>query len=451
MNTREQHDPPVSSRRDFLKRSGQVLAGTALAGAVVPRCHAAEDNTIKVALIGCGGRGTGAAANALSTSGPTKLWAMADAFDDRLDASLKNLSPQFEKQIDVPEDRRFVGLDAYRKAIDALDPGDVVLLATPPAFRPIHLEYAVERGRHVFMEKSFAVDAPGVRRVLRAGEAAGQKNLKIASGLMWRHDKPREEVIRRLHDGEIGEIHTLRTYRMHGPVGSFPKPADMSELAYQIRNYCNFTWTNASFFVDWLIHNIDVCCWAKDAWPVAAQGHGGRQVRTSPDQMFDHYCVEYTFADGAHLYAQARHMDKCWGIFSDFAHGACGSAVIMENLGAPKPRIYKNQNQIAANEVWRYDGPQPNAYQVEHDLLFDAIRQDTPYNEAQRAAYAAMASILGRMAAFSGQMVTWDEAMASDLELAPGLEDYTWDSEAPVVPDEGGQYPVAMPGVSKAF
>lgn len=449
MNTQNHGGNFSGSRRLFLKRSGGVLAGTALTGALATRSYAGANHTIRVALIGCGGRGTGAAVNALSTSGPTKLWAMADVFENRLESSFKSLSKKFGKQVDVPPERRFLGLEAYRQAIDALEPGDVALLTTPPAFRPIHLEYAVEKGRHVFMEKSFAVDAPGVRRVLRAGQEAKQKNLKIAGGLMSRHYTPLEEAVGQLHQRLIGEIITCWAYRMHAPVGFAPKPAGMSELAHQIRNYSNFAWLNGSFIVDWLIHNIDVCCWVKGAWPVSAQGQGGRQVRTEPDQLFDHWAVEYTFPDGARLMAQGRHMAKCWGFFGDVIHGATGSAVLGE--GIPRPRIYKGHNQTRENRIWEYQGPAVNAYQVEHDRLFEAIRRDKPYNETERCAHGVMTAILGRMAGESGKRVTWEQALGSQLELAPGLDRYTWDSDPPVMPDENGRYPIAMPGVTKAF
>ena len=455
------------SRRRFLKRTGGAALGAGLA-AIAARSYAAEDNTIKIALVGCGGRGSGAAANALSTKGPTKLWAMADAFDKRLQSSLKVLGRQFDKQVEVPPERQFAGLDAYKKAIDAVGAGGVVLLATPPGFRPIHFEYAVQKGCHVFMEKSFAVDAPGVRRVLRAGELAVKKNLKVAGGLMWRHDKPREEVIQRIHDGAIGEVILLRTYRMHGPWGLHTRPPGMRELEYQLTYWLNFIWLGNGFLAEGMVHNVDVCCWAKNAWPVAAQGQGGRLALTQPGQWYDHYNVEYFFADGTRLLAQGRHMNHCWGIYSDFAHGTKGSAIIMESLAAANPRIYKSQLQTRENEVWRFGGRQPNPYQVgerpfegirqagnpyqvEHDLLFEAVRQDKPYNEAERCAKAAMAAIMGRMAAYSGQMLTWEQAFNSSLELAPGLESYTWDSTPPVLPDEQGRYPVAIPGLVKAF
>jgi predicted dehydrogenase len=420
-----------------------------LASAITTRGYAAEDNTIKVALVGCGGRGTGAALNALSTSGPVKLWAMADVFDFRLESSLKNLSGRFPDRVDVAEDRKYLGLDAYRKAIDSLDAGDLVLLTTPPAFRPQHLEYAVDKNRHVFMEKSFAVDAPGIRRVMRAGELATQKNLKIAGGLMSRHSPPLAAAIQRIHDGLIGDVITCWAYREHGPVGFKTRREGMNELGHQIHNYSCFTWVNGSFLLDWLIHNIDVCCWVKDAWPVSAQGQGGRQVRNQPDQLFDHYAVEYHFPDGTRLFAQGRHMANCWGFFGDIIHGTKGSAVLGEGISDPK--IYNSYQQTSESQIWKFEGKKASAYQVEHDLLFDAIRNDKPYNETDRCARAAMSGILGRMAAESGKTITWDEALASDLELAPGLDQMSWESDAPVMPDEQGNYPIAMPGFSKVL
>lgn len=436
-----------TSRRKFLEQASGALAGATLANAMALRAHAAERNTIPIALVGCGGRGTGAAVNALSTEGPTRLVAMADLFAHRIEGSLKDLSRRHAGEIHVPPERQFLGMDAYRKAIDAVAPGGVVLLATPPAFRPLHLEYAVARRCHVFMEKSFAVDAPGIRRVLAAGEEATKKNLRIAGGLMSRHYRPLEEAIGRIHDGLIGEVITCWAYREHGPVGFTPRPESMSELAHQIRNYSCFTWLNGSFILDWLIHNLDVCCWVKNAWPVSAQGQGGRQVRAVPDQQFDHFAVEYSFADGTRLFAQGRHMANCWGFFGDVIHGTKGSAVLGE--GVPNPHIYRGYARAPESAIWRHGGPPCDAYQVEHDLLFEAIRENEPYNETERSARAALTGILGRMAAESGQLITWDEAMASNLELAPGLDAYTMSSAPPVEPDAEGHYPIATPGVTK--
>ena len=422
MNT--ENTSKESSRREFLKQTTGALAGIGLVGSMAGGAYAAEDNTIKVALVGCGGRGTGAAANAL-----------------------KNISSQFAKQVDVSDERKFVGTDGFKKAIDCVAPGGVVILATPPAFRPQHLEYAVAKGCHVFMEKSFAVDAPGIQRVIKAGKAAEKKNLKIAGGLMSRHYKPLEEAVGKLHDGMIGDLITCWAYREHGPVGFRPRGEGVSELAHQIGNYNCYTWLNGSFILDWLIHNIDVCCWCKDAWPVSAQGQGGRAARTHADQLFDHYAVEYTFGDGTKMFAQGRHMSGCWGFFGDVIHGTTGSAVLGE--GISQPRIYKGHNQTSDNQIWRYKGPRANGYDHEHELLFDAIRNNKAHNETDRCAKAAMAGILGRMAAESGKTITWDEAMASEIVLAPGLDDITMESAAPVQADANGAYPVAMPGVTK--
>lgn len=449
MNTQHPTSPSSATRREFLTTCGVAAASIA---ALPPAGAQERSGHVKIAIVGCGGRGSGAVANALGTQKDAKLWAMADLFPERLEGSLKALGTKFPEKVDVSMSRQFLGFDAFKLAIDTLDPGDVVFLTTPAAFRPIHFEYAVQKGVHVFMEKSFAVDAPGIRRMLRVNETAKAKNLKIAGGLMWRHDPARREVIRRIHEGAIGDLILLRTYRMHGPVGFKARKDGESELAHQISNYNGFPWLNASFFVDWLIHNIDVCCWAKNDWPVSAQGHGARVAREQPDQMFDQYMIEYTFPDGTKLLAEGRHTAGCWNIFSDFAHGSRGSALIMESLAAPKPRLYKNHVQTPENEIWRYEGPTPNPYDVEHQELFDAIRNNRPHNETERCARACMTAIMGRMAAESGRLITYDEAIASNLELAPGLENITTlDAPAPVQPDAGGGYPIAVPGKTKAL
>jgi predicted dehydrogenase len=438
-----------STRRQFVHQTSGILTGAALASAINVRAYAAEDNTVKIALIGCGGRGTGAAVNALSTSGPVELVAMADVFPDRLEGSLKALQQSAPEKVKVPEERQFLGMDAYKKAIAEISPGGVALLTTPPAFRPLHFEHAVASDCHVFMEKSFAVDAPGIRRVLKAGEEATRKNLKVAGGLMSRHYTPLEEAVQKIHDGEIGKVITCWAYRIHGPVGFGERRPDETLLQHQIRNYSCFTWVNGSFILDWLIHNLDVCCWVKDAWPVKAQGQGGRQVRDQKDQLFDHYAVEYEFADGTRLFAQGRHIARCWEFFGDVIHGSTGSAVLGE--GISNPRIYPTHEYSGVEPTWQHKGKSVSPYQKEHDLLFEAIRKDIQYNESERCAYAAMTGILGRMAAETGQMITWDDALASNLELAPGLDDFTMQSEAPVKPDADGNYPIALPGVEVAY
>ncbi len=449
MNSTHSTSSSPTTRREFLKTSSKAVAGAALAGAIARPGYAAENNTIKIAIVGCGGRGTGAAAQALSTTGPTKLWAAADVFDNRLSGCLSQLKQRLDQKVDVARDREFIGLDAFKKAIDTLDKGDVVLLTTPPAFRHIHLDYAVKKGINVFMEKSFAVDGPGIRHVLALGEEAKKKNLKIAGGLMSRHYKPLEEAVEQIHNGLIGEVITEWAYRMHGPVGFSARQPGESELAHQIHNYSNYTWLNGSFIVDWLIHNIDVCCWVKDAYPVSVQGMGGRQVRRDKDQLFDHYGAEYTFPDGTRMMAQGRHISRCWDFFGDVIQGATGSAVLGE--GQSNPRIFKGHNQTSDAIIWRHQGPPCDAYQNEHDLFFDAIRNDKPYNETERCAKSCLTAIMGRMACESGRRITWEEALASDLKLAPNLEDMKWSDDAPVMPDAQGNYPIAMPGQTVAL
>ena len=437
------------SRRDFLKLSGSAAAASALAGIAIPHCHAAESNTIRLALVGTGSRGTGAVGDAFSaTGGPVKLFAMADLFENRLQGSLKHLGARFPGKLDVTPERQFLGFDGYKKAIDCLKPGDVVLLTTPAAFRPAHFEYAVAKGVNVFMEKSFATDAPGVRRLLKAAEESEKKNLKVAAGFMWRHSKARQEVIARIHDGAIGDLHTMRIYRVHGPCHCPRPPKGASELAFQIQHPFCFNWTSAGFFVDWHCHNVDVACWTKGAWPVAAQGMGGR-CYAQAGNLFDHYTVEYTFADGAKLFAFSRHMSGCWQEYADYAHGSKGSAVIMTNLGVANPRIYKGQQMTDENLVWKFGTSEPSPYVAEWQALLDAIRQDRPHNESRRAGEADLAAIMGRAAVHSGAYVTWDEAMKSNFQYVKDIDGMRLDSPAPILADADGTYSAPQPGMTK--
>jgi len=444
----------ATTRRDFVKSATGAVAATALLNVAVPHVHAAEDNTIRVALVGCGGRGTGAAANALSVkNGPIKLVAMADVFPDKLNASYQNLSGSFAQQVDAPEERRFIGFDGYRKALDCLRPGDVAIFATPPAFRWVHFGYAIEKGLHTFMEKPVTVDGPSTRKMLKLGEESVKKNLKVGVGLMCRHCDARTELHKRVKDGEIGDVILMRAYRMHGPLGSAfvgPKPAGTSsELLYQIRNFHAFLWASGGCYSDFYIHNIDECCWMKDAWPVKAQGIGGRHYRgDNVDQNFDHYAVEYTFADGAKLLLDGRNMGGCHDEFASYAHGSKGAAIISTAGHAPaKCRIYKGQN-FTGEPAWKFAAPEPNPYQLEWNHLIDAIRSDLPYNEVKRGAEASLVTSMGRMASHTGRIITFDEMLAGEHELGPGIDKLTMESPSPLVADASGKYPVPQPGIT---
>jgi len=457
-----------TSRREFLKNTGRIAAVSALAGAAVPPVHAAENNTIQLALVGCGGRGTGAAANALATkSGPIKLVAMADVFERRLESSHENLKRAgtgaaegsadshvtgFDaSQVDVPPDRRFLGFDAFQKAMDCLRPGDVVILTTPCAFRWVHFGRAIEKGLHVFMEKPTTVDGPSTRKMLALAQRSAEKNLKVGVGLMCRHCKARKALLERIRAGQIGEIISMQTHRLVGPAGfTGPKPQGMSELLYQVQQYLSFFWASGGLVHDYTSHNIDECCWMKGAWPVRAQGSGGRLFRgDAVDQNFDHYNVEYTFADGTRLFMDARNVSGCHGEFASYAHGTKGSAVISTFMHTPaRCRIYRGHNFVKSDLAWAFFPPEPNPYQLEWDHLIDAVRQDRPFNEAKRGAEASLVQIMGRMACHTGQVVTWEEALNHAQEFAPGLDKLTMDSPAPLPAGPDGKYPLPQPGIT---
>ena len=441
------------SRRDFLKGASTIAAATALASGVVGRAHAAEDNTIQVALVGCGGRGNGAAQNALSVpNGPTKLVALADVFDYKLKSSHNNLSKQFTNQVDVPEDRRFLGFDGYKDAMDCLKPGDVVILTTPPAFRWVHFNYAIEKGLNVFMEKPVTVDGPTSRKMLELAEKAKQHNLKVGVGLMCRHCEARGELFDRIQAGEIGDLNLLRAYRVAGPTASAfseRKPDDTSELMYQIKRFHSFLWASGGAFSDFLIHNIDECCWMKNAWPVEAKGFGGRHYRGDYiDQNFDTYSVEYTFADGAKLQLFGRTMPGCHNEFASYAQGSKGSAIISTASHTPaKCRIFSTQTFSKQDQTWEFPQPERNPYQLEWNHLIDAIRQDTPYNEVERGVQASLVTSMGRLAAHTGQVVTYDQMLNHDHEFAPQVDKLVIDGPAPLQSYDDGSYPVPMPGI----
>ena len=448
MNRNEQ----TPSRREFLKNTGRVAAASALAGIALPHVHAAENNTIQIAFVGCGGRGTGAVANALSTkNGLIKVVAMADIFKKRVEGRHGVLKKMFGDQIDVPKDRQFVGFDAYKKAMDCLRPGDIVVLTTPPAFRWPHFAYAIEKGLNVFMEKPVTVDGPTTRKMLTLAEESVKKNLKVGVGLMVRHCKARQALHQRIQNGEIGDILAMRAYRMHGPVFGYygPGPADMSELLFQVQKFHGFLWASGGTYSDFYIHQIDECCWMKNAWPIKAQANGGRHYRGNCiDQNFDNYSVEYVFGDGARLYLYGRSIDGCHQSMASHAQGSKGLGIISTSGHSPgKCRIYKGQNMVKKDLSWSFPQPEASPYQLEWDNLIDAIRQDKPYNEAKRGAEASLVSSMGRMAAHTGRVVTYDEMLNCPHEFAPDVDKLAMDSPAPLQLDANGKYPVPQPGI----
>jgi predicted dehydrogenase len=440
-----------TTRREFIKTAGQVAAASALAGTAVPYVHAGEDNTIRIALVGCGGRGTGAAANALSTqNGPIRLVAMADVFENRLGQSHDNIENEFSSKMDVSPDRKFIGFDAYKKAMDCLKPGDIVLLTTPPAFRWVHFGYAIEKGLNVFMEKPVTVDGPTTRKMFDLADESVKRNLKVGVGLMCRHCSARRELHDRIKADQIGDLVTLKAYRQVSGGGLVrPKPDDISELMYQIRRFHGFLWASGGSFMDFLIHNIDECCWMKDAWPVKAQGSGARCYREDKlDQNFDNYAIEYTFGDGTNLFVYARTMPGCRQEFASYAHGSKGMAVISTSAHTPaKSRIYSGHSIVKGDLAWAYPQPEKNPYQLEWDHLIDAIRRDLPYNEARRGAEASLVTSMGRMAVHTGQLVTWDDILGCKHEFAPSVDRLTADSPAPLQVASAGHYPYPLPGI----
>ena len=446
----------TTSRRGFLSAS-------ALAGIALPHVYAQENNTVPIALVGCGGRGTGAAINALSVkNGPTKLVAMADVVPKKLNDSYDKLKSQFADQVDVPPERRFLSFDAYKQAMDALKPGGIVILGTPPAFRWVQFTYAIDKGLHTFMEKPISVDGPTTKKMFKLGELATKKNLKVGVGLMVRHCRARQELLSRIRDGQIGEIVAMRGYRMgQGGGTAGPRPEGVSELTYQIQRFHAFLWASGGVFSDYYIHQIDECSWMKGAWPVEAHAVGGRHYRgDSLDQNFDTYSVQYTYPDGTRLYFDGRNMKGARDEFASYAHGTKGSAVISTFSHTPgMTRIYKGYNiprvtgrkdlplPADPNLVWAYPQPEISPYQWEWDDLMDAIRRDKPYNEVQRGAEASLVASMGRMAAHTAQIITYDQMLNCPHEFAPDVDKLVMDGPAPLQLGADGKYPVPQPGV----
>jgi predicted dehydrogenase len=454
MNHETNPNASSETRRSFIKTSTSLAAAAGLTSTLSRSVHAAEDNKIRVALIGCGGRGTGAAENALQVdNGEIELVAMADVFENRLSSSYSRLKENHPNKVDVPKERQFVSFDGYKQAMDTLRPGDVAILTTPPAFRWVMFKYAIEKGLNVFMEKPVTVDGPASRKMFELGKLSVERNLKVGVGLMCRHCVVRRELLDRIRNGEIGDLLMLRAYRMAGPTGSAAatkKPDDMkSELLYQISRFHGFLWASGGAVSDFLIHNIDECCWMKEDWPVEAVASGGRHYRNDcVDQNFDTYSIEYTFGDGTKMFVNGRTIPGCHNEFASYAHGTKGSAVISASGHSPaKCKIYTGQKMTRSNIVWEGPKSEPNPYQLEWNDLINAIRKDLPYNEVERGVKASVVTSMGRMAAHTGVRITYDDMLNCEHEFAPGLETMTLDSPAPVRANAQGNYPVPQPGI----
>ncbi len=444
MKAKNENSREMLKRRDFVKGTA-IVAGGLMAGVLPAEVSAyvnPTDKKLKLALVGCGGRGTGATVQSLKADPHVQLVAMADAFGDRLDASLNNILNSNElpddrkKNVKVDEDAKFVGFDAYKKAIAM---ADVVILATPPGFRPYHLEEAINQNKNIFCEKPLATDGAGIRKVMELIPISLDKKLNIVVGLQRHYQKKYIELIKRVHDGEIGDIVSGQVYWDSSGVWVRPRKPEYTEMQYQMRNWYYFDWLCGDHIVEQHIHNIDVFNWAKQSYPVSAQGLGGRQVRTGKEygEIFDHHYVEFKYADGTYLNSQCRHIPGCMNRVSETIVGTKGVA---ESSGVITDRsnnvIYKHR-----------DKNDPNPYQVEHNELYKAIRSGGVINNLDYGAKSTMTAILGRYATYSGKVITWDQALNSSIQLMPAV--VSWDDDPPVMPDKDGFYPIAIPGKTK--
>jgi len=461
-------DPRKLSRREFLTTSGVVAAGAVLAGglSLTRSVHASGADAIKVALIGCGGRGNGAVRNSLAADPAVRVIAVADSFENQAQRAAKSLRSEFPDRVDLPQDRVFAGLDAYEKAI-ACKP-DYVILTTPPGFRPMQYAAAIKAGRHVFMEKPCCVDAPGYRSLVETNKLADEKGFKVVVGLQRRHDAGYLRGIEELHAGKAGKILFMRAYWNGGPIWfrrrkEFAKRLgrEPTEMEYQVHNWYHFCWLSGDNICEQHVHNLDVCNWANgDQHPVEANGMGGCQVRyASPEnkgegQIFDHHFIEFTYADGSKMFSQCRQVAGCWGSVSEAIHGTLGTS------NARSVRLYTAEGQVA--EAKKAAAPrkkgrkrEPGAGRSgdpmvqEHIDLIAAIRKNEKHNEGHYGATSSFTAVLGRMATYSGQIIRWDDAVAKGAGEFPAR--LAWDAEPPVKPDKDGNYPIPMPGMWKAY
>ena len=429
----------TNSRRNFLKTGAATIVGGALFESLPLNVYAQNGKTIRVGLVGCGGRGTGAAFEALRASPAVKLVAMGDAFEDMLNGSYSKLSSQFKDQVDVPEKRRYVGLDSYKHVIAECD---AVILATPPPFRPAHFEEAVEAGKHVFMEKPLAVDVPGYKTIIEVGKKAEAKKLNVVVGLQNRYDTSYKAMISKIHEGVIGEIVSVDVYYNVGAPKIHPRKAQQTEMEYQLRNWRYFNWLWGGQLAGQAIHQIDVINWLMQDYPEIASGIGGRQSFEGPNQgnTFDHQYVEYIYPNGVRMHVQCRNMDNCAVRMGFYIRGTKGYA-------DERSRIFTLDNKIA----WRFrDSDEPvGATQLEQNAFFNAVANGPYINNTEYGAKSTLTTIIGRMASHSGQPVKLEEALESDLILGP--TQLTWDAKMPDQPGPNGNYEIPVPGKTKVI
>ena len=440
MNAKQPQSTPATTRREFIKNgtaavaaastfSSAAFAGSNQMTALQTSLFAGGSDIIRVGLVGCGGRGTGAAAQALAADPNAKLVAMGDTFYDHLDKSFQNLKKNpVAEQVQVDADHKFVGFDSYQKVIDCVD---VVLLTTPPPFRPMQLRAAIEAGKHVFAEKPVAVDAPGVRSVLETCKLAKQKNLSIVSGLCWRYHEGMRETFKQIHEGAVGDVMAIQcSYNTRG-LWMFERQPEWSDMEWQMRNWLYFTWLSGDFNTEQHVHSLDKMAWTmNDQTPLECSGTGGRQTRTGKEygNIFDHFAIVYEYPNGVKGFSRCRQQDGCAVDVSDHVFGTKGRVDVF------KHRIYDPKGE----KTWQFRGKSKNMYQVEHDEFFESIRSGEPINNGDYMTKSTMLAIMGRMAAYTGKSITWDEAMNSKEDLTPAS--YEW-GPIPVPP-------VAMPGIT---
>jgi len=438
------------NRRQFLKHSGSLAVGASVLGSLQPSVYARGDSTIRLALLGCGGRGTGAVGDALSVpnGGPTKLYATADLLSEKMERSITALKKKFPDKIDVTEDRKFRGFDGYKRAIDILRPGDVAMCTTRSYIRPLHVEYAISKGINVFMEKPFASDPGGLKRLLRADKVAKSKNLKVAAGLQCRHSPARQALIAKIRNGEMGDIPLIRANRLGGSNWLKSQGDDSNILMNQLQfGRIHLFWIGSGHMVDNLIHQIDECCWIKDAWPVSAVGMGGREPNSEDHgQNIDLYLMEYTFADGSKAFCGFRRMKRARSEFATFIHGTKCAAQFSGRTHAATVHIFKDQRIEKSNIAWTPTKDQYSPWQYEWNEFIESIRTDRTHNEIQRAVYSDLTSLMGRAACHTNQEVTWEQMMESNFQFCDYLDDLDYVSAAPVKADRNGQFPVPIAG-----